>query len=89
DFGLSVDVGSTSVSGLIEALQKLRGEMSQELPVLLSQQLNTITDKLTELRRLEAEREKANQVNTGVNILGGGLDPLELIKGLGPQGQQV
>lgn len=95
DLGLVVDSNTTSVDGLIGALQKLRGELNQEMPALLAQQLAGITEKMDQLAKLEAAREEKNRTRRVV-IPGGefsglgdagsvDLDPLAQMRDLGPE----
>lgn len=96
DLGLVVDANATSVDGLIEALQRLRGEMSQEMPGLLAQQLAAVTEKIGQLQKLEQANEARNrtrQVVTSVSEFGNAttadMDPLERIRALGPEFNQA
>lgn len=94
DLGLAVDPATTSIDQLIDSLKKLRGEMSQEMPVLLAQQLSAVTAQIEQLRKLEADREGRNRTQQ-VSLPGGefsgldggtvGVDPLAQIRALGPE----
>ncbi|QEE37930.1 MULTISPECIES: phage tail tape measure protein [unclassified Methylobacterium] len=92
DLGLVVDSNATSVDGLIEALQKLRGELNQQASGLLTQQLVAITEKMDQLAKLEAAREAKSRVAPAVTAVSEygtptieNVDPLERMRALGPE----
>lgn len=80
DLGLVIEGGSNSIDGLIAGLQKLRGEMSQEMPRLLEQQLEGINQQIAKLQRLqelEATRRQTEGKRTlNVGEVARGADPI-------------
>ena len=92
ELGLAVDPAKTSIDELIDSLKKLRGEMSQEMPTLLAQQLAAVTSEIEQLKKVEADRERRASTQTrtmGPSVMGigttGQVDPLREIRELGPE----
>lgn len=80
DLGLVIEGGSNSIDGLINALQKLRGEMSQEMPRILEQQLEGINQQIQQLQKLQELEAKRRQTEgrrtTNIGDVARGAEPV-------------
>ena len=80
DLGLVIEGGSNSIDGLITALQKLRGEMSQEMPRILEQQLEGINQQIAQLQKLQELEAKRRQTEgrrtTNIGDVARGAEPV-------------
>jgi len=80
DLGLVIEGGSNNIDGLIAALQKLRGEMSQEMPRILEQQLEGINQQIAQLQKLQELEAKRRQTEgrrtTNVGDVARGAEPV-------------